>query len=493
MGVLRYFRYLLDTFGKNEHPFYKAVKPETPFAVDILLIDCNAIFHPACREIFFPEYESVLLHKKPYAELEKQAFENVTKKLETLMKICTPKQLLYLAVDGVAGMCKQSQQRKRRYKTAKERKENEVDESTFDTNHISAGTPFMERLQLHIQAWIQRIKQYPYKTLQILFDGMHVPSEGEHKLVKYLYNPKHCHSQTTYCIYSPDADLLFLSLCIPRGRGFILRENIYKDIYAFYLLVNCYYLKQAIGQTITWNGEFDLTKAVKDYVLFLFLVGNDFLPSMYAFEIHNDGIKTLESAYTSTASQHGYLSDASNNMCLPAFQALFKTLAESEPKLLLQKQCKLLERGERCKYPDSILNETVHRNEEGIYTLDFPSLRTLYYTKKFGDSSQAFIDEVCKQYVRGLHFVLTYYTISIPSYDWFYTYHYAPLACDINAYIQTLSLRDWNALQEWTYKPPLTLKQSLLGVIPPSSSHVLPEEIQRILVKHASSSLPGKF
>jgi 5'-3' exonuclease len=489
MGVLRYFRYLLNTFGKSERSFYKAIKPETPFGVDILLIDCNAIFHPACREIFFPEYESVLIPKKPYEILEKLAFENVTKKLETLMKICPPKQLLYLAIDGVAGMCKQSQQRKRRYKAAKERKDNDVDSSVFDTNHISAGTPFMERLSAHIQNWIVKSKQYPYKHLQIIFDGMHVASEGEHKLVKYLYNPKNCHSKTTYCIYSPDADLLFLSMCIPRGRGYILRENIYKDIPAFYLLVNCYYLKQAIGQTIEWKGDYELNKAVKDYVLFLFLVGNDFLPSMYAFEINNDGINTLENAYKNTASNHSYLSDSSNNMCLPAFQALFTTLAESEPQLLLQKQLKILEMGERCKYPDSILRETVQPNSEGIQTIDFAKLRELYYTKKFGTFTDEFIEEVCKQYIRGLHFVLTYYTISIPSYDWFFTFHYAPLAVDISATINNLSLREWNALQEWEYKPPLTLKQSLLGVIPPSSSYVLPDDIQRILAKQETNPL----
>jgi 5'-3' exonuclease len=526
MGVLRYFRYLLDT---HKGKFYKPVKPENPAPVDILLIDCNAIFHPACREVFFPERPSFLKKPLSYEEQELKAFKNVTDKLETLMRICPPQKVLYLAIDGVAGMCKQSQQRKRRYKTAKDRKESGADDSTFDTCHISAGTPFMERLSSYMQDWIVRIKQYPYKHLKIIFDGMHVVSEGEHKLVKWLYNIKNCGPKTSYCIYSPDADLLFLSMCIPRGRGYILRENIYNDIMAHYLLVNCYYLKQAISEKIDWSTDwstdgsvdgsvdeekkeeaiersqdvradaksnlaaysvnklaYSMNHAVKDYVLFLFLVGNDFLPSMYAFEINNDGINILESTYRSVASENGYLSDASNAMSHGAFVKLFATLAEKEPTLLLKKQLDLMK---RCKYPDTLLQETVNQNDEGNYAIDFASFREKFYLKKFGTYNETFIEEVSKAYVRGLHFVLTYYTIAIPSYEWFYEYHYAPLACDIHATISKMVLWQWNKLQEWEYKPPLSLKQALLGVIPPSSYKVLPEDIQKILVTNKDNPL----
>ena len=505
MGVFRYFRYLLNTYKGQ---FYECMNKESQFAVDMLLIDCNAIFHPACREIFFPENVSILRKKPSYEELEAKAFKNVTDKLEELIRMCPPRKLLYLAIDGVAGMCKQSQQRKRRYKTAKDRKQlgTEADD-VFDTCNISAGTPFMERLSKYMQDWIVRIKQYPYRTLQIIFDGMHVVSEGEHKLVKYLYNPKNCNYKSTYCIVSPDADLIFLAMCIPHGRGYILRENIYTDITGKFLLVDCYKLKGCISDSINWNertygslghslctkeaieekqvilNDYDIRKAVKDYILFLFLVGNDFLPCMYAFDISNDGIEILQNCYTSAASTKGYLSDVKNNMCYEPFLQLFDQLSQKEEYMLTVKSTKT------CKNPDSLLKSCVGKDDVGKLKLDFSILRRQYYERKFGQFSEEFVEEVSKAYLRGLHFVLTYYTIAIPSYAWFYEYHYAPFAIDIYNTIKKMELWEWNKIQEWEYKPPLTLKQSLMGVIPPSSYKVLPEEIQSTMLKHKDDPL----
>ena len=523
MGVLRYFYHLY----KTKKGFWDALQASRPFHVDILCIDCNAVFHPAVKEIFFPETISLLRRPKTYDELELIAFDNVIKHLQQIIHQCPPGKILYLAVDGVAGMCKQSQQRKRRYKAAQERQtmpDKHIptsDGKRFDGCALSCGTPFMKRLSAHIQQWILKIKQYPYQSLTIIFDGMDVVSEGEHKLVKFVNNYTRTRPRTSYCIYSPDADLIFLSLCIPRGKGTILRPNIYRKVQASHILVHCNRLRNILieslttstllaestttpsltssttqTQTVSTMMPLDVSheKMLIDYILILFLCGNDFLPCMYAYEINNEGIDVIAQSYLHAVHTHGPIITSGNHISLDSFLCFFKALADKESAMLVQK-CKSILHNDALQkgHTDPLLTTNVQFDEETkVGVLNMDTMRRQYYENKFHITSDDDIGAICKAYVRGLHFVITYYTSSIPSYDWYYEYHYAPLACDIYQYLCTFkeksSLQEWHEMQQWTYVGPLTQKQALLGVIPPSSVEVLPEELQPVMNKLANSS-----
>lgn len=523
MGVLRLFRHFIQSYKD----FYIPLTYPQNVPTDILLLDCNAIFHPACREIFFPESSKRLLHPpptKPYDELEKLAFRNITRHFEYLMNLCPPKKVLYLAIDGVAGMCKQAQQRKRRYKGAKDKKSS-ISEShddnvnePFDTNNITVGTPFMKRLCRYIRFWIEKQKEtnLKWKHITVIYDDMYVEGEGEHKLITYLKNPQNCNIRTSYTVYSPDADLVMLCMCLTKGNGYILRDNIYDDIKGKYLLVDCNVLKNKIGEDIKWDDpinfsryfstedpvyqisltnkatEWNLERAVRDYVLFLMCIGNDFLPNLYCLEIGNQGIETLQKCYLKTSVIENYLLDDASSIDQQSFVKLFEYLKDEEQQLIGKKYKKLKS---FCKYPDPLLSdEYIHESDLSQSSQDglviyFDKLRQEYYNHKFGKYDENMIRQVVMEYIRGLHFVITYYVHKIPSYEWCYPYHYAPLMIDIYNIAKTFSYKEWLSIQSWNYKPALTLNQALLGVIPPSSYKVLPETLQPILLANKDHEL----
>ena len=514
MGILRLFRYLINTYQNNgvnrltqqtQQAFFRAIDQNQPFQVDMLLIDLNAIFHPCAREVFYPEETGnrnlVRPRRMPaYEVLELQAFQKVVVYVEQLIKICPVRKVLYLAIDGVAGMCKQTQQRKRRYKNAQTR-----DIAGFDTCHITAGTPWMARLCKFIASWVVEKKATTFANIQVIYSDMYVAGEGEHKLIRYL--DQSCKPHNSYCVFSPDADLIMLCMGLSKGKGYILRENIYDDVVGKYLLVNCDALKSNITSSLIWpthNNSASLqcssntNRIIRDYVMFLMLVGNDFLPNLYCLEIGNEGIDILNQCYITAANSHGHLVNEVNLIKQDSFVALFEALANQEQSLLMKKYFK----GSR--FPDVLLqkhvvNKPVEPNSVTmIKTLEFDNLRKEYYQTKFAlqfpaditpEDFTAQVQLICEAYIRGLNFVLTYYAVTIPTFDWFFEYHYAPLMCDIFQTAKDMPLREWNQLQEWKFIPPLTLNQSLIGVIPPSSVDVLPPSIQPLLRKNAQHPL----
>ncbi|XP_073290559.1 5'-3' exoribonuclease 3-like [Primulina huaijiensis] len=105
-----------------------------------------------------------------------------------------------------------------------------------------------------------------------------------------------------------------------------------------------------------------------------------------------------------------------------------------------------------------------------------------YYKEKFSvenpEEVEALRKNVVTKYGEGLCWVLLYYFSGVPSWTWFYPYHYGPLASDFKGLTQTRA----KFMKGSPFKP----FDQLMGVFPPQSAHALPEAYQRLMINEDS-------
>jgi 5'-3' exonuclease len=73
----------------------------------------------------------------------------------------------------------------------------------------------------------------------------------------------------------------------------------------------------------------------------------------------------------------------------------------------------------------------------------------------------------------GILFIARYYFKGIPTFSWCYPFHYAPLVSDLYTYCKDSDLKF-----EFNIDRPLSMYESLLGIFPPSSFHLLPSSVR---------------
>jgi 5'-3' exonuclease len=140
MGIPSYFKHILDRYPRLLQPVVAGFKS------DVLLVDFNCLIYGCIRGPAAPP---------PYSAATKDAWEAAALRSieEYVVHIWRsagqPAQVL-LAVDGVVPFAKMRQQRLRRFKSvwlaAKERELGARTGESWDTNAITPGTEFMERL-----------------------------------------------------------------------------------------------------------------------------------------------------------------------------------------------------------------------------------------------------------------------------------------------------------------------------------------------------------
>ena len=100
----------------------------------------------------------------------------------------------------------------------------------WDTNAITPGTKFMEKLSKYLHN-IDFKNEYNHDC-QVIISDSNEPGEGEHKILQYLKqnysnNDKRNNSENQYLIYGLDADLIMLSMASKINNIYLLRESVH--------------------------------------------------------------------------------------------------------------------------------------------------------------------------------------------------------------------------------------------------------------------------
>jgi 5'-3' exonuclease len=467
MGIKHFFKWFKSRFPNTVSNVGTEEKIE--HNIDNLMIDMNGIFHTSAQKIYeYGNFKPLQRLLRPNVQTvrnqnkDELVFKDVCLTIDTILAITNPRKRLILCVDGPAPLSKQNQQRQRRFISD--------NKCHFDSNSITPGTKFMDKLSCYVDNYIRKqlITSSLWKGLEVVFSNEKTPGEGEHKLINFI---RKCGNRTeSYCIYGMDADLIMLSLGTHIQKFWILRDSI-QDYY----LIDVGMAYRELVDSLKWESktkEYNPETAIDDFILMCFTVGNDFLPHIPAIEILEGGIDFMIDVYKNTCSSYGHLTRKRDNTIQfrkPSFTVFLGTVSQYEQGVL---ETKLQHK--ELFFEDPLLSEYKDK-------VNIEKYRSDYNLKHFGDVE---IKTVCHEYLKGVQWVLKYYIYGVPDWKWRYPFHYAPfsfsLADNIKTYTHDTFIKN---------EPNLPFVQ-LLSVLPPKSSNLLPKPLDKVLTENLKQYCP---
>lgn len=505
MGIPGFYGSWLASYVKQ------AILYGKPDYISSLSFDLNGVIHDAIARIIpdinnmtTDEYQALLNTSPLQLQIEIQnAIANII--LEIIAHF-NPQDCLILAVDGVAPGAKLQQQRGRRFKAGK----NQPLDIPFDRNAVTPGTEFMIELDNYLIRFIGSYrKSLPPK---IIYSSHLVPGEGEHKIMEFYRRGEvsegaAAKNGAVHILYGLDADLIMLSLLAPIEHIHLSRQNVQE-------VVNIDEVKKYI-KTRSNNRE----TAIDDFIVMMFLIGNDFLPSSPSLAKLSDSVKLLLDIYAegdyiltrpiSPEGEAGTEIESRHVINWPDMKRFLQVVADREKELLAAAAVRPY------KYSSRFLNAALI---EGLFYPD--TFREIWYQNALGpkgnqeyndilldiirdyqpaeddpeiayqditsisEVSQERIESMSADYLTTMEWVYLYYRegTSAINHDWAYMYYHAPLLSDIASTAQTvgdtLFLMGYDAYDGMIQ---FTALHQLLAVLPLSSSKLFPAELQSLI------------
>lgn len=476
--------------------------------------DQSSVTTPVKNRLFLDFNCAVYYALKPEMKSEETLITYTIAYLDTLCKLIPNLELLYIALDGVPPRAKMEQQRARRFHSVCKKKKathinkeyGNVDDLTnynfhLDTNMITPGTAFMANLSRSIKEHISTNDLY--KDTKVLFSDAYVPGEGEHKLLKYIReNPAPDDLNTI--IYGLDGDLIMLSLVSREKNLYLLREAAQYGGFAKeheghkYLFLDIDNLKEALMEEFQHKMSYDIDRRhtdryIDDYIFLCFALGNDFVPKIHWFSLHEGGHDRLLSTYfTIHNSSEEFLVDRDkgyiNRIML---MDIFKELAYSEESAMRR----YMRNRSRQKPP--VKEEMSERERQQVLT-DFYPLQYLDIEKEIDPFSPGWnsryynvcfrfnrtkknVKLVTDAYVKTLVWNFYYYFIGCKDWDFYYPYHYSPTANDICDELSDITHTNLCKTYSFSNNKPIEPQMLLMMVLPLNSSDCMAKDIEKKL------------
>ena len=520
-GIPKLFRWLVDLYPVVQ----QSVGDGLSTSVDNFYLDMNGIIHTCTHSN----------NDKLIALNEKEMFQRIFAYTDRLYKLVRPKNLMFLAIDGVAPRAKMNQQRSRRFRSSKEReallaefvaKEGKLpDEESFDSNCITPGTEFMYRLGIAFRRWIAyKIESDVFwkNGAEIVFSGPDVPGEGEHKVMDMIRTivksegSNYKRGSKRHCMYGLDADLIMLSLVTHEPFFILLREKMSrrkqnKDTMTFsqedFEVLEISVLRKMLEQhfkvlerrmelkgveseippiSSILNSQVDKetneneSPPMKIFKFELERVIDDFV--FMCFFVGNDFLPCLP---------HLDIADGSLNLMMNIYRDILPSLGgylTDKADIHMPRVEAFLQEVSR-REPLYFQQRAIDEKDPAYADTNY---KEHYYSAKFGiDSSpepkqfpsvpsegsieiNPNVKLISKEYLQGLVWVLTYYHLGCASWTWYYPYLYAPLGSDLK------NLPDIDI--EFEKGAPFTPLLQLISVLPPQSGQLLPNPYRELMV-----------
>ena len=408
MGIPSYFNFIL-----KHHP--TIVKSLKTVHCDYLFVDANSLIYDCIHE---------LKEVNSYDEV----YSMVYNKMIALKEQLKPRNKTYFYFDGVPPYAKMVQQRQRRFKSILTKQILQQETKSWNTNHITPGTDFMNGLDDYL------IEKFKYNKT-IVFSGSQEPMEGEHKICDTIRSHSSIFKDKNIMIYGLDADLIMLGLLL---QSEMFRIYLYKETKHFQYI---HHIKESEHYVFQMNrlsceiqsllNGVSIQQSVYDYIFICFLCGNDFLPHIPAIQIRNNGIQVLLEHYNNLKL---HLIDVkTKNIMWNHVSKLFHSLRDKEDELILENINWKLKLKHKIKSTKTI--------EDKLNNLPCVDTEKEQYLRTHLDEYNKYILETndvrnhCLDYLKTLEWTWFYYNGDNINNRISYEHHYGPRIQDILLYI----------------------------------------------------------
>ena len=395
---------------------------------------------PQCNHLFI-DFNSLIYHAISIAnqidDIPSNALADaVMSFVDDLVKFSRPQKTIFISIDGTAPIAKLQQQRSNRFAAI------QLSDDSFNTNNITSGTHFMPLLEDLIKQRVVQRKQTnnSWKQCNVFFSDSSIPGEGEHKILKHISSmlqmPEFSRRDSIF-IYSPDADLFFLTLGTHYQYLYLIKDSLNQSIQKFDLFFISRF-RDGLSGLIGMNQRYpEFERIIDDFIFLSMFGGNDFFPGFKECNIRDDFLNFLIDAYKQTRRVSG----------------------------------------------EFLINENTKINKEFLIT----------FIKFYLDSFQVFPEEEdcdyendlekCKETMIILSWTQQYYKCYNVDNTLIYHFDSAP---SLYSFLNNLPMISFPVLEEpnsQTKKEEFPVLFHLMLLLPPQSNMLLPEELREIIFR----------
>jgi len=388
-----------------------------------LCFDFNCLIYRCIRAPGMPDYTSESEDAKEaweaalFAEIERTVLEvwNAAGKPATV----------YLAVDGVVPMAKIRQQRVRRFKSAWLRREG------WDTNAITPGTRFMEKLGFMLKGLCSRRGW--------VLSGADEEGEGEHKIMNWL---RSCPKEGPFgplgpvIVYGLDADLILLTMLVGEQLNldmYLLREKqefghktLDKEGPQLYQMLDV----NEFQMRLDISGE----EEVLNYIALMSLMGNDFLPHSLTHKLSDGGHECVVQSLQGLRARGWLLADGRYKPDVLA--GIFHKWSLDEESRMLHMITKKREQARRgvgkgMDASEALPLEWAVENELMASQGLAEGWKDSYWSNIHPSWDQTHKEYICGEYLKGFQWILDYYCGLPVNKSWMFPAWIPPLWSDL--------------------------------------------------------------